>query len=355
MSLELKGINFGNVFNVSGARNFFGPNKIGGDWRQHRPLKLIPGYSWEGSTFISKTTPLKPRIGNMDLRQDLQPVEFFPSCIYIDYFKAIALNDVSLSSPGAEALLSYGFWQNMPGPFLISFMAIAETPEARLEETMAFCVLLKKNLADFKAKFGLEVNISCPNVGHKPAILIKEAVGALKIVKSILPATPRILKVNALTSPQDVKKIIDQGDCDALAISNTIPWLQNATWTNNPATQINWVELFENDVSPLKRRGYKNGGLSGWPLLNLLVEWVETARRINVTIPIKAEGGIQRKRAIRRLACAGANAIGLGCVNFLRPHRLGGLIKYGNSILGEDQRRQNTVSTCGFSEALYQN
>lgn len=355
MSLKLKGINFGNVFNVSGARNFFGPNKVGGDWRQHRPLKLIHGYSWEGSAFISKTTPLKPRIGNMDLRQDLQPVEFFPSCIYIDYFKAIALNNVSLSSPGAEALLSYGFWQKMTEPFFISFMAIAETPEARLEETMAFCVLLKRNLAGFKAKFGLEINISCPNAGHKPEALIKEAVSTLKVVKSILPDTPLVLKINALTNPRDVKRITEQGYCDALAISNTIPWLQNAAWTKRPSMQIDWLKLFGDTISPLKLRGFGNGGLSGWPLLNLVVEWVMVARQINITLPIKAEGGIQKKEDIRRLVIAGANAIGLGSVSFLRPHRLGGLIKYGNSILGEDKRRQNTFSMCGFSKALQQN
>lgn len=135
-------------------------------------------------------------------------------------------------------------------------------------------------------------------------------------------------------------------------MSNTIPWLENATWTYKLATLIDWPALFEDTISPLERRGYGQGGLSGWPLLNLVVEWVATARQIGITLPIKAEGGIQKKKDIRRLATAGADAIGLGCVSFLRPWRLKGLINYGNSLLNRSGRQTSTAATCDFSKAL---
>ncbi len=132
-----------------------------------------------------------------------------------------------------------------------------------------------------------------------------------------------------------MKKVTDTGFPDGLAVSNTIPWLQNAAWTNKSGTQIDWRELFGTDISPLKQRGYGDGGLSGWPIYNLVVEWVATARDIGINIPIKAEGGIQKKEDIRRLASVGADAIGLGCVSFLRPQRLQGLIKYGNFVIDD--------------------
>lgn len=333
MALELRGINFGNVFNTAGARNFFGASQIGGDWRQHKLFNLIPGYGWDGATFISKTTTLGERPGNMPLRSDLQPKKFLPGCVYVDWLKSIALNDVSLSGPGVVALLNLNVWQNFLKPCLISFMSVAETPEDRLKETIAFCGIIKRIRHKFKARFGLEFNDSCPNAGHNPQLLIAKAAEKFKAARRILPDEPFFWKINALTSPKEAKKIVDTGFCDAISVSNTIPWLENATWTYKLATLIDWPALFEDTISPLERRGYGQGGLSGWPLLNLVVEWVATARQIGITLPIKAEGGIQKKEDIRRLATAGANAIGLGSVSFLRPWRLQGLINYGNSLL----------------------
>lgn len=358
MSFELRGVKFGShVFNTASARNFFGIGDIGGDWRQHKPFNLMSGYDWDGATFISKTTTLEPRPGNMDLKYNFQPKKFLPGCIYVDWLKGIALNDVNLSAPGATVLLDLNIWQNLTKPFVISFMSGAETPEERLEETVKFCRLIKRGHRDFKARFGLEFNDSCPNAGHDPQSLIDEATKKLQVARHILPDVPFFWKINALTSPWKAKQVLDATDCDAISVSNTIPWLQNPPWTKRPSMQINWLKLFGDTISPLERRGYGKGGLSGWPLLNLLVEWVIVARQIHITLPIKAEGGIQKKKNIRRLADAGADAIGLGCVSFLRPWRLKGLIDYGNSLLNKNSRQQ-TVSApaagCDFLTTLHQ-
>lgn len=353
MAIKLKGINFGNVFNTAGARNFFGVSQIGGDWRQHKSFNLIPGYDWDGAAFISKTTTLGERPGNLELRSNLQPRKFLPGCIYVNWLKSIALNDVSLSGPGAMALLNLGIWQKLTEPFVISFMSVAETAEDRLKETIVFCGIMKRNREKFETRFSLEFNDSCPNAGHDPQLLIAEAAEKLKAAKRILPYEPFFWKVNALTSPSEAKKVIDAGYCDAVSVSNTIPWLQNAAWTDNPETRIDWLALFGDTISPLERRGYGKGGLSGWPLLNLVVEWVTVARQIGITLPIKAEGGIQTKNDIRRLATAGANVIGLGSVSFLRPWRLKGLIDYGNSLLDKPSnyscRSGRLPSSCKIS------
>lgn len=343
MSFELRGVNFSSsVFNTAGARNFFGPSQIGGDWRQHKLFNLFPGYDWDGATFISKTTPLAERAGKMPLRRDLQPEKFLPSCIYVNWRKAIALNDVSLSGPGAVALLNLNIWQNFLEPFVISFMSTAETTADRLKETMTFCGIIKRLHKRFKARFGLEFNDSCPNVGHDPQLLIAEAAKKLQVARCVLPYIPIFWKINALTSPWEAKEVIDTGYCDAVSVSNTIPWLQNARWTSKPETQIDWLGLFGDTISPLERRGYGKGGLSGWPLFNLVVEWIHTARYMGLTIPIKAEGGIQKKQDIHRLKYVGADAIGLGSESFLRPWRLKGLINYGNSLYKPSVRLQSS-------------
>lgn len=333
MSLNLRSANFGQVFNSSGARNFFPTGAIGNGWRQHKLLRLIPGYSWDGATFIAKTTTLEGRLGHLDLRSDLQPKSFIPGCVYVDWRKAIALNDVSLSGSGAEKLLDLGIWQELTEPFLISFMSVAPTPEARLEETIVFCKLLKLYLNRFRTKIGLEINDSCPNAGHDPQSLIAEAAQKFAAVREALPNVPLVWKINALTSPWIVKQIVGTGYGIALSVSNTIPWQQNATWAKHPKSQIDWQALFGTDISPLKQRGYGNGGLSGWPLLNLVAEWVATAINIGIATHIKAGGGIQRKADIRLMIDAGADAIELGCVGFLRPWRLRSLINYGNRMI----------------------
>lgn len=338
MSLYLLGTDFGRVFNSSGARNFFPVGKIGNGWRQHRLLKYAPGYSWDGSSFIAKTTTLEGRPGHLNLGSNLQPKSFMPDCVYVDWAKAIVLNDVSLSGPGTKALLDYGIWQNLTEPFLISFMSVAKTAKERLEETIAFCTLISQVRYTFRVAFGLEINDSCPNAGHDPQSLVGEAAERIMAVRRILPGIPIVWKINALTSPWTAKQVIDTGCCDAISVSNTIPWWQNATWTEKSASKIDWQALFDTDVSPLKLRGYGDGGLSGWPLLELVIDWVKTARDIGMTIPVKAGGGIQRKNDILRLTIAGANAIELGTIGFLRFWRLGGLIDYGNRIIEQDDR-----------------
>ena len=107
----LRGIDFGNVLNASGARNFFGEG-----WKQTHAVDFFGG--WRGSTFVAKTTTLNPRmepekkLGNMRLDPaTLQPVDWFPDCVWFNFRSGLTLNAVGLSGPGLEALLDWGLWQ----------------------------------------------------------------------------------------------------------------------------------------------------------------------------------------------------------------------------------------------------
>jgi dihydroorotate dehydrogenase (NAD+) catalytic subunit len=310
---------FGNVFCASGSRGFFGE----GYWF-HAYAKPF-GLDYTGSTFISKTTTLAPRKGNMPLGADgISPAERHPKCIIVKPFHGVALNAVGLSGPGAAHLLETKRWQLRLEPFLISFMAVGALREDRLREAEGFVTLLRAHQRDFCAPFGIQLNVSCPNTGHDPSRLVTEAVELLTILSQL--NLPLVLKVNVLTSPDSVAEILCKTICDAVTVSNTIPW-------GALPDRIDWKGMFGSDVSPLVQFG--GGGLSGESLLPLVLEWILKARELEIPVPMIACGGILSRDDAAHLLVAGASAIEMGSVSFLRPWRVHGIISAINRGFAE--------------------
>ncbi|OGY45342.1 MAG: hypothetical protein A2729_00710 [Candidatus Buchananbacteria bacterium RIFCSPHIGHO2_01_FULL_39_14] len=317
----LRGIDFGYVLTSAGARNFFGE----GYWF-HRlwPWSMM---DFTGSTFVTKTITLNARPGNMPLCQDqLSPREFFPKCVKVYWRKGLVLNAVGLSGPGAKWLFAAGTWQKIESPFFISFMAVSAELKERREELWQFVELFSRELSKFKAKVGLEINFSCPNVGLKSEKLLDEVQEALTIAARLnIPLVPNF---NPLVSPESLKTICEHPGCDAVSVANTIPW-------GKLPERIDWVGLFGTDVSPLAKFG--GGGLSGWPLLPIVAETISEARKLGVKKPTIAGGGIFSIQAADKLIAAGASAIKFGTVCILRPWRVKRIIEYINQKLGELQ------------------
>lgn len=72
----LRGIDFGPVLDASGVRNF---DKKGYPFH---PLFYLFGLRFGGSSFVTKTTTLLARQGNMSLKKDgVTPKEWVPKCI----------------------------------------------------------------------------------------------------------------------------------------------------------------------------------------------------------------------------------------------------------------------------------
>ena len=318
--MKLRGIDFGCVLDASGTEGFFG---------EGYPYQKALGINFSGATFVAKTMTMRPRAGNMRMRRDgsLPWWPLKPDCIVVKLRKGVALNAVGLSNPGAESLLAQGKWQKRKDPFFLSFMAISATKEERMKELEEFVelLLLHKNYYRF-SHFGLQINMSCPNVGLHPERLVKEAVSVLKAV-SILDI-PIMLKFNILLPVEAALKISKHSACDALCVSNTIPW-------GALPSLINWQELFGSDESPLKK--YGGGGLSGTPLLPLVERWVKSARFAGITKPINAGGGILHPDDVGTLFEAGADSVFVGSVSFLRPWRVRAIIKRARQIYGYNQ------------------
>jgi dihydroorotate dehydrogenase len=316
--LKLRGIPFHPVFDASGARNFDGHG-----WWYHRFLKPI-GMDFKNSTFVAKTTTLHPRKGNMELEHGgFQPKKKFHDCIIVNFRKGFALNAVGLSGPGAKVLFEKKIWQDWPEPFFISFMPIAETDLERLSEMREFVELLQFYKRTFRSPFGLQINMSCPNVGKRAAgNFIEEVEGLLEIAETLnIPLMPKLSVTTDVATAVEIAKL---KSCDALCVSNTIPWGQMSD-------RISWRELFGSDESPLKK--YGGGGLSGAPLLPIVEDWVrEATLHQKISKPINAGGGILSCQDMLRLKNVGASSIFLGSIAFLRGWRVKKIIQMAHEI-----------------------
>jgi hypothetical protein len=101
--MKFRGIDFGNVACASGTQGFFGEG-----YPYHKPLELVGLLSFEGITFVSKTTTLLGKKGNMPLKANSTPKELVPKCIKVHPWSGATLNAVGLSNFGLGYYLGDG-------------------------------------------------------------------------------------------------------------------------------------------------------------------------------------------------------------------------------------------------------
>lgn len=317
--MKLRGVEWGHVMNASGARGFAGE----GYWFHEffGPL----GLRYDGCTFVTKTTTLMKRSGNMWLDADHRPLSLVPDCIVVRPMTGVVLNAVGLSGPGAKTILSQLRERRGIERMVVSFMSVETEAKARISEALSF-VQMFRSFVESKGmdNVALQVNFSCPNVGLDPTHLVDE-------VAEVLDATVRLgvatmVKLSALVPVETACKLAQHDGCDAIVCSNTIPWGQLAD-------RIDWKGLFGSNESPLKR--YGGGGLSGKPLLPIVESWIRSAVGHGMKKPIVGGGGVLRRKDADCLLDAGASAIELGSVAILRPWRVASIIGHVNRRLGD--------------------
>lgn len=304
--MHLRGVDFGPVWDASGVRGFFG----GDEYLHHKVFKHLPGFSFDGSTFVAKTTTLLARQGNMPLggRDGLTPQEWKPRCIVVKPFRGAVLNAVGLSGPGAAALFEAGRWQLRFKPFFLSFMSVAPAADERLAELRLFVMMLKSRLPSFLAPVGLQINYSCPNVGLHRDDLISEIRVGLDAAAEL--GIPVVIKLSVVIPPQVARVLAEHAACDALCVSNTVPWGQFPE-------RIDWKGLFGSEVSPLADLG--GGGLSGAPIFPLVKAWLSEIRDLGCPKPINVGGGLLKPKDVYQLFAAGAHSVFIGSMAILRP------------------------------------
>lgn len=312
--MKLRGIDFGNVLGASGVQGFFGE----GYWFHN--LWWLFGLDFTGMTFVAKTMTFLPRKGNMSLTWNHTPQNLFPQCVKVKFLRGVMLNSVGLSNPGINMLLATGKWQERTKPFLLSIMSLADTTKERLEEFRIMVDMIGLYKDRFSAPFGLQINLSCPNTEHNPSELIDESAKVLEIASTLgMPLMPKYSIASATI--QSVLQLNDNPSCDAICVSNTLPF----GWKG-----VDWQNVWGSNVSPLAKLG--GGGLSGKTLRPLVCSWIRRLREAGFTKPINGGGGILCLKDVEHYHNAGASSIFLGSVAVLRPWRVKAIIKQANNL-----------------------
>jgi dihydroorotate dehydrogenase len=239
--------------------------------------------------------------------------------VKVNLLEAAVLNAFGLSGPGLRALLDQRRWQARTSPFMLSFMAVEQEADARLEEVRGFVRMLRPELRTFQAPIGLQVNFSCPNVGAKK--YVDDFAAHLGEYQQL--DIPIVIKLTAAQEVDLALQIAAMDGCDALCVSNSIPW-------GAVPDRIDWARLF-GERSPLEQFG--GGGLSGAPILPVVVDWIRKAFASGLRKPLNAGGGITKPGDVDLLVSAGARSIFVGSIAIVRGWRLQKTIQHANALL----------------------
>lgn len=328
---------FGPCWDQSGVRGFYGE----GYWFHN--FWSFFGLDFRGSTFVAKTTTFHPRPGNMPLDERHRPQRLFPKCVVVKMRKGVVLNAVGLSGPGAEIILSSYTLGIRSRPFMLSFMSVAPTHSERLKEAWSFSDLLQRRQMYYSARLGLQLNLSCPNVGAAPKtedVFVKEAHDLISVLT--IEGIPVFPKFSVTTKPSTVAKIAEHKSVGGVVISNTVPWgalPDRIDWADLFGLKPPWPATKTADLSPCSSplAEYGGGGLSGAPLLPLTAEWVREYKQLGARAKVAAGGGILSEDDVDVLHQAGADAICVGSAAILRPWRVGSIVRRAHALFRREE------------------
>ncbi|MGC8863708.1 MAG: dihydroorotate dehydrogenase [Armatimonadota bacterium] len=150
---------------------------------------------------------------------------------------------------------------------------------------------------------GLEINISCPNVGQGCLAFGASATGTAEVVGAVRRKTNLTLITKLSPNVGDIVEIaraaVDAGS-DAISLINTLLGTAIDPWTRR------------------FRLANRTGGLSGPAIKPVALRMVwEVAQAVDV--PIIGMGGIMNSLDAVEFLLAGADAVSVGTANFVNP------------------------------------
>jgi dihydroorotate dehydrogenase (NAD+) catalytic subunit len=229
----------------------------------------------------SKGTTLRARVGNPPPRVTETP--------------AGMLNSIGLQNPGVDAVLAkYSTtWSRWSVPVIVNVAGES------IDDYVEVC----KRLDSEPGVAGIELNISCPNVGAGGLQFALDAGAAGDLTAAVREATdlPLIVKLSpAATDIRTIAKRIAEAGADALSACNTLPGMA---------------------IDRVRRKallGNVYGGLSGPALKPVALRVVYEVAQV-VKIPIVAIGGIGSLDDVLDFLFAGAVAVQVGTAVFADP------------------------------------
>ena len=278
-------IKFGNGLEMdfasaSGALAWYGEG-----WWWEKPLRWAGFIRPDELTIISKTLTFEPRKGNL---------KWWCPWRCVRLAKGGAVNAVGLTNPG------YEWWvKNFPAKIrerkiIASIMPGSKEEAEKMVKAINPCPI-----------FGMEINVSCPNVDHDASIShIKDIVDVVKANSK----HPVILKLGYHDPYLDICKDLD-GKVDAFDLINTISW-----------------DKLYTEPSPLKKYNLV-GGVSGPPIREFSKEALVRVKASGVKTPVISGGGVDSIQEVFARFLGGAGAVTFGTLFLREPWKPAQIIK----------------------------
>ncbi len=228
-----------------------------------------------------KGTTLRPRIGNPTPRVTETPGGM--------------LNSIGLQNPGVDAVIEKysGTWTGWKVPMIVN--VAGESVEDYVEVT--------RRLDGVPGVAGIELNISCPNVGRGGLQFAIDAGAAGEVTAAVRRATDLPLLVKLSPNVADIRpiaKAIADAGADALTAINTLSGIAVAPGRKKPLL------------------GNIYGGLSGPAVKPVALRVVYEAVQA-VKIPVVAIGGVTELADVLDFLAVGAVAVQVGTAIFADP------------------------------------
>ena len=228
-----------------------------------------------------KGTTLKARIGNPTPRVTETP--------------AGMLNSIGLQNPGVDAVIAkYAeIWATWQVPVIVNVAG----------ESVHDYVEVVRRLDGVPGIAGIELNISCPNVGAGGLQFAIDAGAAAEVTAAVRRATDMPLLVKLSPNVADIRPIaraIADAGADALTAINTLSGIAVAPGRERPLL------------------GNIYGGLSGPAVKPVALRVVYEAAQV-VTIPVVAIGGVMELGDVLDFLAVGAVAVQVGTAIFADP------------------------------------
>ena len=204
------------------------------------------------------------------------------------------LNAIGIENPGAD-----GFIQNKLPPLKKTGVPLIISILGHNDDQ--FEVLTEKfNRAGGIA--ALELNLSCPNLGHK-VLVAQDPDATARVVKKVkaISNVPVIAKLSPnVTDVSEIALAAEQAGADGVSLINTFTAMVINTKTRRSVL------------------GNFTGGLSGPAIRPIAVHMVYQVAQ-KVKIPIVAMGGIMNADDALQFLIAGASMVAVGTANFINP------------------------------------
>jgi dihydroorotate dehydrogenase (NAD+) catalytic subunit len=228
-----------------------------------------------------KGTTLKPRIGNITPRVTETPGGM--------------LNSIGLQNPGVDAVIEKyaATWAGWKTPVIVNVAG----------ESVADYVEVVRRLEGVPGVAGIELNISCPNVGRGGLQFAIDATAAGEVTAAVRRATDLPLLVKLSPNVADVRPIaraIADAGADALTAINTLSGIAVAPSREKPLL------------------GNIYGGLSGPAVKPVALRIVYEVSQV-VDIPVVAIGGVTELADVLDFLAVGAVAVQVGTAIFADP------------------------------------